>query len=78
MKNYGVGTEYDRAYIRTTDIQGTFKLLNKLIMLLKISKPGKSRETQTQTAHKTGSYVKVELVLFNTKFKRDQAYPLLG
>ena len=59
-------------------IQEIFKLLNKLIILLIISKPRRSTETQIQAVHKTCSYMKVELIVFNTKFKRDQAYPPLG
>lgn len=59
-------------------IQEIFKFLNKLIILLIISKPRSSTETQIQTAHDTCSYVKVELIVLNTKFKRDQAYPPLG
>lgn len=56
---------------------GMFKLLNKLMMLLVKSKPGRSTETQAQAAHSTGLYTKVEFPLFNTKFKSDQAYPIL-
>lgn len=80
VRNCAVGAKYGRAYIdcRQVIIQGIFKLLNKLFIPLMISKPGRSTETQIQTAHKTCSYVKVELILFNTKFERDQAYPLLG
>lgn len=54
-------------------MQGMFKLLDKLIVLLVKIEAGKSTETQIKAAHSTGLYIKVKFPLFNTKFMRGQA-----